>query len=142
MKLSFTFQFVEDFCNLDKIHALLFLPHFNNSSTPLGYCKSLPHLRKVFQYEIFFHILVNARFLWLGEQCRKMNKLQALYKTSFTAWFYQSTTWLLCTPSSLILLLPKAELVQEGGFLDLAWRRLKWIWEIEIYQLKFTCDWY
>ena len=28
----------------EKFHALLFLPCFNKPSTPVGYCKSLPHL--------------------------------------------------------------------------------------------------
>ena len=49
---------------LEKITFYLFLPHFNNSSSPVGHCKSLPQLRKVFQYEIICHISVCGRFLY------------------------------------------------------------------------------
>ena len=65
MKLSSTFQFVEDFCTFEKnsMIFLLFFPHFNNFSIPVGYWKSLPHLswthfRNVFEYEIIYHISV------------------------------------------------------------------------------------
>jgi hypothetical protein len=45
-----------------KNQALLFLPHFNNSSTPVGYCKSLTNIRNLFWYEIIFHISVCGSF--------------------------------------------------------------------------------
>ena len=76
--------------------------------------------------------------LRLGEQCGRMEELQALLNTSLSAWLHQSTCvlpnnifslamshswpgcWSLARTLSRSSISPFAEAVQEGGFFDLA----------------------
>ena len=96
IKLPSTFQFVEDWCMVwKKFHALLFLSHFNDSSTYLGYCKSLPHLsntnfRNVFWYEIIFHISVCGRFLYSWEKFYALLFLSHFNQSSIPVGYWKS----------------------------------------------------
>ena len=54
MRSSSAYYFVEDFCMVWKqLHVFPFLPHFNNSSSTVGYYKSLLHCYANYYYHLY-----------------------------------------------------------------------------------------
>ena len=77
-----------------KFHAL-FLSHFNKSSIPVGYWKSLPHLSwtnfmNIFQYEIIFYNSVCGRFLYGWTKFHALLFLPHFYYSSIPVGYCKS----------------------------------------------------